>query len=91
MQTPSADPATGHTGGEIIIWDDVWIAASVVVTADVIVGKGAVVAAGALVHEGRRAVAVVAGVPAQPVAVRRGLNGHEVMGMQEPADVERIA
>lgn len=34
---------------------------------------------------------VVTGVPAQPVAVRRGLNGHEVMGMQEPADVERIA
>lgn len=65
----------GHSGGEILIGDDVWIAASAVVTAGVVIGRGAVVAAGAVVTKDVEPMTVVAGVPAQPVAVRRPLTG----------------
>lgn len=61
----------GHSGGEIHLADDVWLAASVVVTTGVTVGRGAVVAAGAVVTKDVEPWTVVAGVPAQPVAVRR--------------------
>jgi galactoside O-acetyltransferase len=61
----------GHTGGEIVIEDDVWLAASVVVTAGVVIGTGAVVAAGAVVTKDVEPWTVAAGVPAQPVAARR--------------------
>jgi galactoside O-acetyltransferase len=81
----------GHSGGEIILEDDVWLAASVVVTADVMVGNGAVVAAGAVVTKDVEPWTVVAGVPAQPVAVRRPLTGHDVAKMPDASDIERLA
>lgn len=60
----------GHSGGTIVLEDDVWLAASVVVTTDVVIGRGAVVAAGAVVTKDVDPLTVVAGVPAQAVAVR---------------------
>jgi galactoside O-acetyltransferase len=69
----------GHTGGEIVLEDDIWLAASVVVTSGVVVGKGAVVAAGAVVTKDVEPWTVVAGVPAQPVAVRRSSTGRDVI------------
>ena len=60
----------GHSGGEISLEDDVWLAASVVITAGVVVGRGAVVAAGAVVTKDVDPWTVVAGVPAETVAVR---------------------
>jgi galactoside O-acetyltransferase len=60
----------GHSGGEIVVADDVWLAASVVITAGVVVGRGAVVAAGAVVTKNVEPWTVVAGVPAEAVAVR---------------------
>lgn len=60
----------GHTGGTIVIEDDVWLASSVVVTTDVVIGRGAVVAAGAVVTKDVEPWTVVAGVPAQAVGVR---------------------
>jgi galactoside O-acetyltransferase len=77
----------GHSGGKIIIDDDVWVAASVVITADVVVGKGAVVAAGAVVTKDVAPWTVVAGVPAQPVGVRRPLTGG---GVKEARDVSEL-
>ncbi len=62
----------GHSGGAIDVANDVWLAASVVLTAGVAVGKGAVVAAGAVVTRDVEPFTVVAGVPAEVVAVRGG-------------------
>jgi galactoside O-acetyltransferase len=81
----------GHSGGEIVIEDDIWLAASVVITAGVTVGKGAVVAAGAVVTKDVEPWTVVAGVPAQPVAVRGRVTGHEVIGMPDVSDAEKLA
>lgn len=60
----------GHSGGTIVVEDDVWLAASVVVTGGVVVGRGAVVAAGAVVTTDVEPWTVVAGVPAQTVGIR---------------------
>jgi acetyltransferase-like isoleucine patch superfamily enzyme len=57
----------GITAEGIIIEDDVWLGANVVVTDGVRIGKGAVVAAGAVVTKDVPAHTVVAGVPAKVI------------------------
>lgn len=58
----------GHTGGKIVIEDDVWIGANVVVLPDVRVGRGAVIAAGAVVNKDVPPYALAGGVPAKVIA-----------------------
>ena len=65
----------GHTGGEIIVEDDVWLGANVVVTGGVRIGRGAVVAAGAVVTKDVEPYTVVGGVPAQFIKNRAQQNG----------------
>lgn len=60
----------GHTGGEIIIEDDVWIAANVVVVGGVRIGKGSVIAAGAVVTHDVEPYTIVGGVPAKFIKKR---------------------
>lgn len=55
----------GHTGGEIIVEDDVWIGANCVVVAGAHIGKGAVIAAGAVVTKDVEPYTIVGGVPAK--------------------------
>jgi len=55
----------GHTGGEIIVEEDVWIGANVVVTRDVRIGAHSIIAAGAVVTSDVESYSVVAGVPAK--------------------------
>jgi acetyltransferase-like isoleucine patch superfamily enzyme len=55
----------GITAQGIVVEDDVWIGANVVVTDGVRIGKGAVVAAGAVVTQDVPAHTVVGGVPAK--------------------------
>jgi acetyltransferase-like isoleucine patch superfamily enzyme len=62
----------GITAKGIIVDDDVWLGANVVVTDGVRIGKGALVAAGAVVTEDVPAHAVVAGVPANLVKMIDG-------------------
>jgi galactoside O-acetyltransferase len=78
----------GHTGGEIVIEDDVWLAASVVVTAGVVIGRGAVVAAGAVVTKDVEPWTVAAGVPARPIAVRQPLSGPSSRGTPAVRDLK---
>jgi len=60
----------GHTGGYILVQDDVWIGANVVVVPNVTIGAHAVVAAGAVVTSDVEPWTVVGGVPAR-VILRR--------------------
>ena len=59
-----------HVGGEIIIQDDVWVAANAVVLKNVRLGTGCVVAAGAVVTKSVEPFAVVAGIPAKKISER---------------------
>jgi len=60
----------GQTGGEIVIGDDVWIAANAVILPNVTIGSHVIVAAGAVVTKSIPDYAVVAGVPAKVIAHR---------------------
>ncbi len=57
----------GHVYGEVIVEDDVWIAANCTITPGVRIGSGAVVGAGAVVTRDVPPLTVVAGVPARPL------------------------
>ncbi len=60
----------GHSGGNIVIGDDVWIGANVVITPDVVIGRGAIVAAGAVVVHDVNSYDIAAGVPAITISKR---------------------
>ena len=60
----------GHDSGDIVIGNDVWIAANAVITAGVRIGDRAVVGAGAVVVDDVESYAVVGGVPAKPIGSR---------------------
>jgi len=60
----------GHTAGKIIIEDDVWLGANVVVVPNVIVGKGSVIAAGAVVTKDVEPYSIMGGVPARVISKR---------------------
>lgn len=66
----------GHTGGAIIIGDDVWICANVVITKNVKVGSHCIIAAGAVVTKDIDPYSIVGGVPANLIRkrVKRGLS-----------------
>jgi galactoside O-acetyltransferase len=62
----------GHETHEIVIEDDVWLGANVVVMGEQRIGRGAIVAAGGLVTKDVAPMTVVGGVPARFLAPRRG-------------------
>lgn len=62
----------GHLPGTIVIEEDVWIAANVMVVGNVRIGRGAVVAAGAVVVKDVPTYTVVGGVPARWIKNRPG-------------------
>jgi len=60
----------GHAAGHILIEDDVWIAANVVILPNVKIGAHSIVAAGAVVSKDIPGYSIVAGVPAKIIASR---------------------
>lgn len=64
----------GHERGDIIVGNDVWIAANVCVLPGVTIGEGAVCGAGAVVTKDVPPYSVVAGVPAKVINMRRTAN-----------------
>ncbi len=55
---------------DIVIEDDVWLGANVVVTAGVRIGRGSIVAAGAVVTKDVPPYTIVGGIPARPLKSR---------------------
>jgi galactoside O-acetyltransferase len=61
----------GHTGGTIVVEEDVWIGASAAVLGGVRLGRGSIIAAGAVVTRDVEPYTIVGGVPAHFIK-RRG-------------------
>lgn len=72
------DPAFGIIGGAAVVGDWAWLSFRSTVLPGVRIGEAAVVAAGAVVVEDVAPQAVVAGVPAKPVAVRPQAPSYEM-------------
>lgn len=62
--------ADAVSNGPIMIEDDAWLGASVVVTDGVTIGRGAVIGAGAVVTSHIPPMAIAAGVPAKVIGYR---------------------
>lgn len=62
--------ADAVSAGPIVIEDDAWLGASVVITDGVTIGRGAVIGAGAVVTHDIPAMAIAAGVPAKVIGYR---------------------
>lgn len=60
----------GHTGGKIIVEDDVWIGANVVVTRNTRIGSHSIVAAGSVVTRDVEPYSIVGGIPAMLIRKR---------------------
>jgi galactoside O-acetyltransferase len=60
----------GHTYGEIVIEDDVWIASNSVITANTKIGKSSIVGAGSVVTKDVEPFSIVGGVPAKLIRKR---------------------
>jgi galactoside O-acetyltransferase len=57
----------GHTGGKIIVEDDVWIGSNVTILPNVTIGKGAIIGAGAVVDKDVPPYTLAGGVPARVI------------------------
>lgn len=64
-------PISGDSKAKVTIEKDVWIGANCVITPGVTVGEGAVVAAGSVVTNNVQPNAIVGGVPAKMIKMRR--------------------
>lgn len=60
----------GHRRGKIVIGDNVWLAANVVVTSDVTIGSGCVVGAGSIVTHDLPPMSICVGNPARQIRSR---------------------
>lgn len=57
----------GHSGGKIVIGDDVWIGSNCVILPGAVIGEGSVIGAGAVVNKIIPPYSLAAGVPAKVI------------------------
>jgi acetyltransferase-like isoleucine patch superfamily enzyme len=72
----------GTDVGPIVIKDDAWIGAGVVVLPNITIGEGAVVGAGAVVTKDVPPYTIVVGVPAHPIK-RIDMEARQVVSLEE--------
>jgi galactoside O-acetyltransferase len=60
----------GHSAGVIVLEEDVWLAANVVVTRDTRIGRGSIVGAGSVVTHDIPPYSIAAGAPARVIGSR---------------------
>ena len=60
----------GHIAGRIILHEDVWLGANVIILPNVEIGKGSIVAAGSVVTKNVGDYSIVGGVPAKLIEMR---------------------
>lgn len=58
-------------GGDVIIEDYVWIASRVTILPNIKIGRGAVIASGAVVTKDVPEMAIVGGIPAKVIGIRK--------------------
>lgn len=61
----------GHVSGTIVIENDVWIGANVVILKDVIIRTGSVIGAGSVVTKSTKEYSINVGVPAKQISLRK--------------------
>lgn len=61
----------GHTYGEIIIEDDVWISSNSVITANTKIGRSSIIGAGSVVTKDVEPYSIMGGVPARLIRKRK--------------------
>lgn len=66
----NSSPKNKNSIGNVIIQNDVWIGANVVIIDDVVIGTGSVIAAGSVVTKNVEPYSIVAGVPAKIIKYR---------------------
>jgi acetyltransferase-like isoleucine patch superfamily enzyme len=71
MEHDPHDDFHSTKGGNVIIEDYVWIASRVTILPNITIGKGAVVACNSVVTKDVPPMAIVAGVPAKVIGIRR--------------------
>jgi acetyltransferase-like isoleucine patch superfamily enzyme len=64
----------GHTFKPVLVGEDVWLAARVVVLPGTVIGRGAIIAAGAVISGNIEPMAILAGVPARKIGRREVVN-----------------
>ena len=87
LWTSQHDPHGDHfeeTGGPIRIEDFAWVSARAVVLPGVTIGRGAVVAAGSVVTRDVPEMAIVGGIPAREIAVRKSLLEYDLGAHRPP-------
>ena len=60
-----------HTGGRIIIEEDVWIGSNCNILPNVLIGKGSIIGAGSVVTKNIPEYSIAAGVPAKVIKSRK--------------------
>lgn len=90
MFTQLCPERDAQTKGEIIVEDEVWIGANVIILSGITIGKGAIVAAGSVVTKDVKPFSIVGGNPARFIRYRIPENLIEERKRVDLIDIDRM-